>query len=97
MAERGSPQWKMNIGKANSHLVEPEQTLCCPYCKGEGWIQNPGWELRLRREQAGLTQKEFVKQSCYERTTIQLVERCLRRPPQILIEEYRKLPRVNNY
>ena len=64
MAERGSPQWKMNIGKANSHLVEPEQTLCCPYCKGEGWIQNPGWELRLRREQAGLTQKEFVKQLC---------------------------------
>lgn len=97
MANRGSHEWKMNIGKANSHLIEPEQTLCCPYCKGEGWIQNPGWELRVRREQAGLTQKDFVKTSAWARTTIQQVERGLRRPPPQLIEEYRRLQRVNNY
>ena len=94
-ADRGSGAWKMNIAKGHNKNVE--QTLCCPYCKGEGYIQNPGWELRIRRQEAGLNQWEFAKICGWSRTSIQEVERGLRPPNPHLVEEYRKLPRIQRY
>ena len=95
MAVRGSKVWKMNISKGRGN--NSEDTLCCPYCKGEGWIQNPGWELRIRRQEAGLNQRQFSEISGWGRTSIQMVERGLRPPDPHLIEAYRKLQKVNLY
>ena len=95
MASRGSKAWKMNIGKGHNKTIE--HTLCCPYCEGAGWIQNPGWELRIRRQEAGLNQHQFSEISGWGRTSIQMVERGLRKPDPHLIEEYRKLQKVNKY
>ena len=94
-AARGTTPWKMNISKGKNKSME--QNLCCPYCKGEGYIQNPGWELRIRRQEAGLNQWEFAKICGWSRTSIQEVERGLRPPNPHLVEEYRKLPRIQRY
>ena len=95
MAKRGTEAWKMNIAKGKGNTSE--ETLCCPYCKGEGYVQNPGYELRIRRQQAGLNQWEFAEICGWSRTSIQEVERGLRPPNPHLIEEYRRLQRVNQY
>jgi DNA-binding XRE family transcriptional regulator len=93
--KRGSRAWKMNIAKGHNKNVA--QTLCCPYCLGEGWIQNPGSELRVRRQDAGVTQREFVKICGWSRTSISEVERGLRPPNPQLVSEYRKLVRIQRY
>tara|TARA_R110002020_G_scaffold263871_1_gene478588 strand:- start:247 stop:504 length:258 start_codon:yes stop_codon:yes gene_type:complete len=85
----------MNISKGFNNKTE--QTLCCPYCKGGGYIQNPGWELRIRRQDAGLTQVEFADICGWSRTSIQEVERGIRPPNPHLMEEYRKLVRIQRY
>lgn len=86
--------WKMNIAKGHK---TKEHTLCCPYCLGEGWIDNPGFEFRIRRLDAGLTQREFSEISGWSRGAIQGVERGLHQPNPHLVKEYRKLPRNVRY
>jgi len=93
MAKRGTQAWKMNISRSRGKTNLYERLdLTCPWCQGVGMIENPGYLLRLKRERAGLTQKEFIAISCYARTTIQVVERGERKPPPFLIDEYNRLP-----
>ena len=82
MAKRGTKAWKMNISASRGGNRYWENIdLPCPWCRGKGQIENPGYIFRWRREMAGQTQGEFVANSAYGRTTIQEVERGIRKPP----------------
>ena len=62
MAKRGTQAWKLKISSSRGKEKFYERMdLPCPYCQGEGMIENPGYYLRWKREKAGLTQKEFIQ------------------------------------
>ena len=71
---------------------EVETHLICPYCKGDGEINNLGHYLKILRQQANLTQCEMGSYAGYSRTQIQHVERGLRNPSPALLDRYRELP-----
>ena len=96
-ANRGTEAWKLNISASRGKKsLYKSVDLTCPYCQGHGMIENPGYILRKKREDAGLTQKAFILQSNYGRTTIQSVERGLRKPTVEILEAYNKLTRRYN-
>ena len=98
MAKRGTKAWKMNISASRGGDRYWENIdLPCPWCRGKGQIENPGYIFRWRREMAGQTQGEFVANSAYGRTTIQEVERGIRKPPSFLVDEYNALPKFYKF